>query len=305
MQYNPTGQCSIPVFEGLLPEPFNGMVLRLLYKAAEWHALAKLRMHTDSTLGLLEVTTREFGQLMRQFRDRTSDEFNTVELPRKKGTKKGGGHSSKKKTLNLNTYKFHSLGDYVKTIRLFGTTDSYSTQVVSPLVNHAECTEAYSLQGELAHRVVKRLYGLTNKKNAAEQISRRYQRTHHFNTSESLDPPHGVTAPDTHESNDSADNLPELHHTISRSLNNPLYLASFSSTSTQDPAAKVGPDTPQRHSGSHCLVHRTSFTSSVSISLAESLARVLTVMTLASSQMKRGTQSESSTISFIPSNDLW
>ena len=282
------------------------MVLRLLYKAAEWHALAKLRMHTDSTLGLLEVTTREFGQLMRQFRDRTSDEFNTVELPRKKGTKKGGGHSSKKKTLNLNTYKFHSLSDYVKTIRLFGTTDSYSTQVVSPLMNlAAECTEAYSLQGELAHRVVKRLYGLTNKKNAAEQISRRYQRTHHFNTSESFDPPHRVTAPDTRESNDSTDNLPELHHTISRSLNNPLDLASFSSTSTQDPAAKVGLDTPQWHLASHCLVHRTSFTSSASISLAESLARVLMLMTLASSRMKRGTQFESSTISFIPSNDLW
>ena len=34
------------------------------------------------------------------------------------------------KTLNLNTYKFHALGDYVNTICTFGTTDSYSTEPV-------------------------------------------------------------------------------------------------------------------------------------------------------------------------------
>lgn len=123
------------MFEGLLPEPFNGMLLRLLYKAAEWHALAKLRLHTDSTLELLEAVTREFGRLMRQFRDKTWDEFNTVELPREAGARKGGARSSKKK-LNLNTYKFHALGDYVATIRLFGTTDSYSTQLVSSVFRH-------------------------------------------------------------------------------------------------------------------------------------------------------------------------
>jgi hypothetical protein len=107
------------------------MVLRLLYKTAEWHALAKLRLHTDSTLDLLEVVTREFGRLMRKFRDKTSDKFDTMELPQEAGARKGGAHSSKKKKLNLNTYKFHALGDYVATIRLFGTTDSYSTQLVS------------------------------------------------------------------------------------------------------------------------------------------------------------------------------
>ena len=125
------GQCSIPVFEGLLPEPFNGMLLRLLYKAAEWHAFAKLRLHTETTLDLLEVVTKEFGYLMRQFHDKTLDKFKTVELPRGADARKGGSRSPKKKTLNLNTYKFHALADYVATIRLFGTTDSYSTLLVS------------------------------------------------------------------------------------------------------------------------------------------------------------------------------
>ena len=107
------------------------MLLRLLYKAAEWHALAKLRLHTETTLGLLEAVTKEFGRLMQQFRDKTSDKFNTVELPCRADVRKGGSYGPKKRTLNLNTYKFHALADYVATIRLFGTTDSYSTLLVS------------------------------------------------------------------------------------------------------------------------------------------------------------------------------
>lgn len=118
------------------------MLLQLLYKAAEWHALAKLRQQTDSTLDLFEAITKEFGHLMRQFRDKTSQTFNTVELPRGADARKGGPHSSKKKTLNLNTYKFHALADYAATIRLFGTTDSYSTLLVSFVPC---CTVLYSV----------------------------------------------------------------------------------------------------------------------------------------------------------------
>jgi hypothetical protein len=39
-------------------------------------------------------------------------------------------NARKQKKLNLRTYKHHALGDYVDTIRRFGTTDSYSTQPV-------------------------------------------------------------------------------------------------------------------------------------------------------------------------------
>jgi hypothetical protein len=40
-------------------------------------------------------------------------------------------NTRKSKLLNLQTYTYHAMGDYVKTIRTFGTTDSYSTQPVS------------------------------------------------------------------------------------------------------------------------------------------------------------------------------
>jgi hypothetical protein len=56
--------------------------MKLLYRTAEWHGLAKFRMHTDSSLGLLDELTAEFGKLMRQFRDLTCSEFATTELPR-------------------------------------------------------------------------------------------------------------------------------------------------------------------------------------------------------------------------------
>ena len=128
-----TGQYSIPVFEGLLPKPFNGQLLQLLYKAAEWHALAKLQLYTKSMLDLLEAVTKEFGCLMQQFRDKTSVKYDTVELLRGANGHNVRSHSLKKKEkkeLNLNTYKFHALADYVAAIRLFGTTDLYSTLIV-------------------------------------------------------------------------------------------------------------------------------------------------------------------------------
>ena len=213
-------------------------MLRLLYKAAEWHALAKLRLHTDSTLELLKAVTREFCHLMRQFRDKTLDKFNTVELPREAGTQKGG---AKKKVLNLNTYKFHALGDYVATIRLFGTTDSYPTQLVCFISGYVIVhIETLLPQGELAHRLVKRLYGLTNKQNTPEQIAHRYRQAHHFGASESRDCPLGGTSDlgdDREPRHDAKNDSPKFHHSVTSSRNNPVELASFSTT--HDPAAKV------------------------------------------------------------------
>ena len=56
--------------------------MKLLYRTAEWHSLAKLRMHTESTLALLESLTTEFGLLMQNFQELTCSQFATTELPR-------------------------------------------------------------------------------------------------------------------------------------------------------------------------------------------------------------------------------
>ena len=125
----------------MLPEPYNTIILTLLYRTAEWHAFAKLRLHTESTLQHLESLTTELGNLMREFRDSTESDFEIVELPKEKGARQRSGKGKEKaapcgtsgkkpKSLNLLTYKWHALGDYVRTIRLFGGTDGFSTQVV-------------------------------------------------------------------------------------------------------------------------------------------------------------------------------
>ena len=56
--------------------------MKLLYRISEWHALAKLRMHTEDSLAIMEESTKELGDLLRQFRKFTCSQFSTVELPR-------------------------------------------------------------------------------------------------------------------------------------------------------------------------------------------------------------------------------
>ena len=101
------------------------------------------------------------GHELCKFSNVTCSAFSTVELPREtaargrrrartqaKAAKPDGpdgsiapalssGMRSKKqckKKLNLSIYKLHSLSDYVRTIRMFGTTDSFSTQPVSTVL---------------------------------------------------------------------------------------------------------------------------------------------------------------------------
>jgi hypothetical protein len=145
-------QCAVPVFEGLLPEPHNTSALAVLFELAHWHGLAKLRMHTDTTLALLSEVTTTLGRRLRTFQEETCAAFPTRELQREQVARmrrqekstvaaEGGSSQSKAqkqsnsarlpKQLNLSTYKLHSLGDYSHHIRQFGTIDSYSTQPVS------------------------------------------------------------------------------------------------------------------------------------------------------------------------------
>ncbi|PPQ85805.1 hypothetical protein CVT24_002402 [Panaeolus cyanescens] len=175
-------QCCIPVFDGILPDHSddpeivtNSELLRLLYRTAEFHAFAKMRMHTEETLQHLEEVTSQFAKLIRYFERKTnSSKYNTMETPSESArrarassqrapagaaTPSNALHSKRPKKLNLSTYKFHSLGDYAPFIRLFGGSDSFSTQA-----------------GELAHRLVKRLYAHTNKRNVAQQIGKRVRR---------------------------------------------------------------------------------------------------------------------------------
>lgn len=144
-------QCAMPVFEGLFPErAHNKEILDVLFALAEWHALAKLRLHTETTLELLRAATTTLGSRLRHFVNHVCPLYDTRELPkeeaararrRKRKAKDSAqppppevvtvSSGPKQKILNLLTYKLHALGDYVTSIQLFGTSNSYSTQPVS------------------------------------------------------------------------------------------------------------------------------------------------------------------------------
>lgn len=121
----------MPVFEGLLPSTHDKILQDTLFTLCEWHAHAKLRMHTNSTLTGLAAITRRLGMELRAFINKVCTQYVTKELPKetaartrraannaKKGKPTAPGSFKKTliKMLNLFTYKLHSLGDYVKAI---------------------------------------------------------------------------------------------------------------------------------------------------------------------------------------------
>jgi hypothetical protein len=120
--------------------------LDLLFDLATWHAYAKLRLHTEDTLAFFDSATVVLGETVRKFSRTVCSHYHTTELPQEyaargrreaaltlKQSQAAQGRSAgvKRKTLNLQTYKYHALGDYPNTIRRMGTTDNYSTQPVS------------------------------------------------------------------------------------------------------------------------------------------------------------------------------
>ncbi|KAG2008934.1 hypothetical protein CC2G_014312 [Coprinopsis cinerea AmutBmut pab1-1] len=74
-------QCSIPVFETLFPMQFSDCISKLLFLCCQWHALAKLRMHTEFTVSMLEETTTALGNQFRVFMNEVCSKVRTYELP--------------------------------------------------------------------------------------------------------------------------------------------------------------------------------------------------------------------------------
>ena len=142
-------QCAIPVFDRLLPDHCNDFILELLFICTHWNGLAKLCLHSDSTLDIMDDMTAKLGSQFHEFHDKICPQFQTYELPcevvaHQRHCSKQNHHSGEnsvaqfskdphQKIFNLDTYKYHSLGNYTSTIHRFGTTNSYSTTTVCGL----------------------------------------------------------------------------------------------------------------------------------------------------------------------------
>jgi hypothetical protein len=75
-------QCAPAAFEGLLPAPFNAIILDLLWDLNLWYGTAALRIHTDETRALLTKSRKSLGCSMRKFQDECANEFTTRPLPK-------------------------------------------------------------------------------------------------------------------------------------------------------------------------------------------------------------------------------
>jgi len=176
-------QCIMPCIDGLLPEPYNETILSMLFVLGTWHSLAKLRMHTDSLLKLLNDVTTCLGVTLQYFTwvmcpefamKETATEFNKRKRKEATSATKAPGSTTRwLKTFNIKTIKLHSLGDYVSHIRTYGTTDSYSTSTVSLIfiLPHHKPNSDMCPQPELSHGHVKTQGKThTSKKNTLRQL---------------------------------------------------------------------------------------------------------------------------------------
>ena len=97
----------------------------------------------------MDDMTAKLGSQFHEFHDKICPQFQTYELPcevvaHQRHCSKQNHHSGensvaqfskdpRQKIFNLDTYKYHSLGNYTSTIHRFGTTNSYSTTTVCGL----------------------------------------------------------------------------------------------------------------------------------------------------------------------------
>ena len=141
------------------------------------------------------------------------------------------------KTLNLNTYKWHAIGDVVPSIRLFGTTDSYSTQIVSAhrLTSVMKGLKPHFFsQPERFHRYPKMHYKRTSKKNVTRQLSRIQARQARIRKLRKQ------LVPEESEGYD--DNVEHsTSYFVGKSENHPVDLPAFIRTKRDDPATTVRP----------------------------------------------------------------
>ncbi|KAJ8085485.1 hypothetical protein PM082_004301 [Marasmius tenuissimus] len=173
-------QCSIPCFEGLLPDEHNDVILDLLWDFNVLIAYASLGMHTDSTVATLDSRITQYGKSLWRFVNKTCAAYTTKEIPEeaekrqnteasraKKRHKQGKAPKNKKSDaseedangLKEKTFKTHMPTHYPYFIKAFGSLDSYTTHM-----------------RERKHIHTKRLYGQTNKRNHEPQIAMYHRR---------------------------------------------------------------------------------------------------------------------------------
>ena len=142
------------------------------------------------------------------------------------------------KKFNLNTYKAHLLGDYASTIRRLGTTDSYSTVIVSNYPRFVQILKLWaqmqSLQGELEHCRPKARFSHTDKKQFIKQmawIERREMCIRHIRAN--------LRMPPKVKNSSMTGKALKYHYHIGESKHSYQHIETFLRNNSGDPALKV------------------------------------------------------------------
>ncbi|CDO77154.1 hypothetical protein BN946_scf184657.g29 [Trametes cinnabarina] len=245
-------QVMMPVFEGLLPLKDDETIADLLFELANWHALAKLRLHTEVTLDIFRVATTELYAAMRAFAATTCTRYETHELEReaearvrREEKRHGAPPPNRRRKIvqfsTMKTYKYHSLQHYPDAIPEFGTLDGYNSQVA-----------------ELEHRHAKRYYARTNKIEYTGQIASHQRREsllrairikdgyiprhERLRAQREAARKHPRAQPSGPAYDEREDDLPPIsplsHYSISQSSRLPLYLGNWLAENDEDPATE-------------------------------------------------------------------
>lgn len=129
----------------------NTDIMNVIFATCNFYTLSKLRMHTETTLKLLEESITQYCTLIRRFKSHTCNHFEAKELPSEiskrarrqaakqaKAAELGSAPAAKASKqprpppqFNLCRFKYHAIGYYPTEIRNFGTMESYSAMSVS------------------------------------------------------------------------------------------------------------------------------------------------------------------------------
>ncbi|TEB31764.1 hypothetical protein FA13DRAFT_1791092 [Coprinellus micaceus] len=136
-------QCSLAVFEGLFPGDHDGRVQDVLFSMAHWHALAKLRMHTDLSLEVLDSWTTVLGDAARDFASQTCSQFQTRDLEREYDARKRKEARASKKNAVAGTYSqpwlfSFLITDCMRDLHIFSlpVPHSHTAATIAPIPEH-------------------------------------------------------------------------------------------------------------------------------------------------------------------------
>ncbi|OWZ25829.1 hypothetical protein C370_07304 [Cryptococcus neoformans A1-35-8] len=151
-EYEQVLLCLLPVISGLLPG-FEPLASRLVYSLNVWFALAKLHLHTGETVKAMDDELSAFGKTLRAFKAK-------ADIWQKRQVAKGS--TSLEKLWSITTPKTHMMGHTSLSIKAFGPTVGYTTEM-----------------GELQHKHSKSAYANSNKGHDKDfQIAKRAFQRH-------------------------------------------------------------------------------------------------------------------------------